>query len=595
MTQIDSTAIASVLGIDVQYKALAGGSRAVLPPRIAVFAQGQTGVSFPAAKQELTSAGAAGALYGYKSAIYLAMRELFPSNGDGVGTIPVTVYPMTDAVGATAATGDLTPSGTAAFAADYVVRVGGVASKSFGIPAGAIDVNLTLAKIGFAMNSVLHMPVTTSFAYGTPTASALSGTGNGTIGALSVVGPALPGAYKLVLNTAVVNGGVWTLTDPLGNVLSRTLTQTVGASAATVFTVNGLSFTITDGSTDFGVGATFTITVPATKINFTAGWKGTMGNLMKIEVLMQQTGVVFAATAMNGGLTDPDPTTQLGWVGNVWEVFGLNTLPVANTNALDAYQNFGDGRWGTTVHKPIVFFTGTIHSTVDQASAVSSTRKTDRINSIIAAPDSPTLPLVVAARALARIAVQAASNPALDYCGLPITSAGQGVVPGSDAAQWDFPTRNQANLAGCSTTSIEDKVVVLEDILTCYAPTGEEPPAYRHVKDLVKIMNIIFNEALIFGGPKWRRAVLIPSDQATSNPDARKPSAAIAEISALADDLGLAALISDPAATKKSTTARIAAPNRIDTKSTWYISGNTKQKAVTLEFSYYIDPQTLVA
>jgi hypothetical protein len=595
MTQIDSSAIASVLGIDVQYVALAGGSRAVLPPRIAVFAQGQTGVSFPATKAQYTSAGAAGAIYGYKSAIYLALRELFPSNGDGVGVIPVTVYPMTDAVGATAATGDLTPSGTASFAADYQVRVGGVTSKTFGIPTGAIDVSLTLAKVGFAMNSVLHMPVTTTYAYGLVAASALVGTGNGTIGTLSVAAPALPGVYKLVLNTAVVNGGVWTLTDQLGNVLSRTVTQTVGAGTATAFTVNGLTFTITDGTTDFGVGATFTITVPATKINFTAGWKGTTGNLMKIEVLQQQTGVAWAATAMAGGLTDPDPTTQLGLVGNVWEVFGLNTLPIANTTALDAYQNFGEGRWGTTVHKPIVVFTGTTHSTVDLASAVSSTRKTDKINSVIAAPDSPTLPFVVAARAVARMAVQAGVNPALDFCGLPLTSAGFGVIPGADSAQWDFPTRDQANKAGCSTTSIEDNVVVLEDIVTFYAPTGEEPPAYRHVKDIVKIMNIVFNEALIFGGPKWRRAVLIPTEQVTTNPDARKPSSAIAEIAGLADDLGLAALISDPAFTKKSTTARIAAPNRIDVKSTWLLSGNTKQKAVTLEFGYYVGPQAVVA
>jgi hypothetical protein len=43
-----------------------------------------------------------------------------------VGVIPVTVYPMTDAVGATAATGDITPSGTASFAAQYVFRIGGV-------------------------------------------------------------------------------------------------------------------------------------------------------------------------------------------------------------------------------------------------------------------------------------------------------------------------------------------------------------------------------------------------------------------------------------------------------------------------------------
>ncbi len=39
--------------------------------------------------------------------------------------------------------------------------------------------------------------------------------------------------------------------------------MTVGAAAATVFEVAGLKFTLTDGSTDFVAGATFTITVAA--------------------------------------------------------------------------------------------------------------------------------------------------------------------------------------------------------------------------------------------------------------------------------------------------------------------------------------------
>jgi|GEM_PF-1830050 len=597
MTQIDSSAIASVTGIETQYVSLGGTAAAVLTPRVAVFAQGQTGVSYPATKAQYTSAGQAGAIYGFKSPIYLALRELLPANGDGVGVIPVTVYPMTDAAGATAATGDITPSGTAAFAAEYKLRIGGIESKPFVIPAGAIDVSLTLAKIGFAMNSVLHMPVTTTYAYGSVTASALSGTGNGTIGTLTVAAPALPGQYRLVLNTAVTNGGVWTLTDPLGNVLSTTLTQTVGVGTSTPFSVNGLGFTITDGTTDFGVGATFTITVPATKLNFTAGWKGTIGNLMKIEVLMQPTGVVFTATAMNGGLVDPDPTAALALMGNVWEVFGLNTFPVANTNALDAYQAFGEGRWGVTTHKPLVIVTGTTHSTVANATAVSSTRKTDRVNALVPAPDSPSLPFVVAARTLARMAVQAGADPASDYCGLPITDPGFGVVPGADSAQWDWPTRDQALKLGCSTTEIVDNVVTIGDLITMWAPTGEEPPAYRNIKDIVKVMTIIYNVSLEFNGPKWRRAVLIPSDQVSTNPNARKPSSAIAAMASIVDVLGKAAIISDPAFTKKTITASIDSsnPNRINIAATFKLSGNTKIKAVTISFGYYFGTPAIAA
>jgi phage tail sheath gpL-like len=558
-----------------------------------VVAQGQTGVTYPTSKAPYTSAGAAGAVYGYKSAIYLALRELFPANGDGVGVIPVTVYPMVDAPSSVAAAGDITPSGTATLAGSYQVRVAGISSLPFVIPAGAVSVNKTLRDIATAMNAVLQMPVTPTFTYGSVTASALVGTGNGTITALSVTGTPLPGAYTLTVNTAVANGGVWTLTDPNGTVISTTLTQTVGAGAATVLSAGGIQFTITDGTTDFGLGATFTITVPATKVNLTAGWKGTTGNLMKIEIIGPNVGVVFAVTAMTGGLVDPDPTSALNLMGNIWETFVLNTLPVADTAALDVYQTFGEGRWGVTTHQPLIVFTGTTHTTVALATAVSSTRKTDRINALLAAPGSPMLPFVVAARMLARIAVIAGSDPASDYCGLPAET----IIPGADDLQWDWPTRDQALKAGCSTSEVVDRVVQIGDVITFWAPTGEDPPAYRNVVDVVKVMNIIFNMAVRFSAPGWKRAPLIPDGQATVNPNARKPSAGKAEMASLADVLALAAIISDPAFTKKSLTSVINStnPNRLDVGGTFKISGNSKIKSVNLFFGFFFGTPALVA
>ncbi len=592
---LPQSALASVTGIETQYVQLGGGSAAVLPPRVAVFAQGQTGVSFPSAKAQYTSPGAAGKVYGFKSAIYLALRELLPANGDGVGVLPVTVYPLTDAAGASAATGDITPSGTTTEAGQYTLRIGGVSSLPFAIPAGAVDVNLTLAKMGFACNSILYMPVTLTYAYGSVTASAVSGTGNGTIGTLTVAAPALPGQYKLVCNTAVANGGVFTLTDPLGNVLSTTLTMTPGAGTATPFTVNGLGFTLTDGTTDFGVGASFTITVPATKLNLTFAWKGTVGNDCKIELIGPNVGLVVAVTAMAGGLLDPVVDPALGLMGNVWEVFCLNGLPIANTTALDAYANFNEGRWGITTHQPLVVFTGTRHSTVPLASAVSSTRKTDRTNIVIPAPGSPNLPFVIAARAIARMAIVASSDPSSDYNGLPLSTTG--LVPGDDSVQWDWPTRDQALNLGCSTTEVVDGVIQLGDIITMYAPTGEIPPGFRDLKTIVKAMNIIYNLAIILNAPQWKRAALVPSGQVLTNPNARTPAALIAELSALADELGKAAIISDPDFTKKQISAAINSgdPDRIDATEIFKLSGNSKRKVVNFLFGYYYGTPALAA
>lgn len=100
----------------------------------------------------------------------------------------------------------------------------------------------------------------------TVTASAVTGTGNGTVTAATVVeGPVVPlvGAYVLTVVTAVTNGGVWKLVDPNGALVTDGLVMTVGAGAATVFEAGGLRFTITDGSTDFAAADTATLTVAA--------------------------------------------------------------------------------------------------------------------------------------------------------------------------------------------------------------------------------------------------------------------------------------------------------------------------------------------
>jgi len=63
------------------------------------------------------------------------------------------------------------------------------------------------------------------------------------------------GAYKAVCITAVENGGIFRVSDPKGNVLGDVA---VGGTFA-----DQIKFVIADGSTDFIVGDTFTITVAA--------------------------------------------------------------------------------------------------------------------------------------------------------------------------------------------------------------------------------------------------------------------------------------------------------------------------------------------
>ncbi len=585
---VDSSAVASVLGITTEFQDMRAGGVLFLPQRIMVVGQGRSDTSFSLEKWTSTGAGAGGNRFGFGCPISLVLRELQPVNGDGVGTIPVDVFPMGDHGSGVAAAGGIVPSGTATKASSYRVRVSGYLSDPFVIPAGAVVLNNVLRLMGNAINANLNMPIKVGYTYGAVTAGALVGTGNGTLTAPAVhVGSApKPGVHTLKCTAAVVNGGVWSLTDPDGVVVATNLTQTVGVGAITVFSdKGGLDFTITDGTTDFGVGATFAITVPATNITGTATWKGESGNDIYLEVLGDSNGVTFTVTQPSGGLANPDPTSALGRVGNVWETMGLNCLNISDTTSLDIYKTWGEGRWGELVHKPLVFFTGCTKTLVADATLVSSARRDDRVNSQLVAPGSVSLPFVAAARQLARIAKVANDNPPTGYQAQKAT----GIIPGADGVQWDFLSRDLAVKAGSSTTEIVDGVVNIADVVTFWRPTGEEPPAYRYVNDIVKLQNIIFNLSLIFAAPEWAAAPLVPDDQPVANPNARKPRSAKAAVNVLLENLGLQAIISDPKTSKKLTTATIDSqnPKRLNIGVKVALSGNTNQKDVNLKFGFF--------
>lgn len=589
---VDASAVASVLGISTTFEDMRAGGVLNLPQRLALFAQGKSGTSYSTEKWTATSAGAAAAKYGFGSPIHLALRELLPVNGDGVGTIPVDVFPLDDHASGVAASGSITPSGTPTAAASYRVRVAGYLSDAFTIAAGAITgaaLNNALRAIGTAILANLNMPVTANHTYGAVTASALTGTGNGTLTALAVHAGsrAKPGTWTLTNTAATVNGGTFKLVDPDGVTVSSTLVMTAGVGVATVFSdVGGLDFTLTDGTTDFGLGAAFTITVPATNVTLVSTWKGASANDIRVEIVQDTSvGVTFTIVQPTGGLVNPSVATALTRVGNVWETMALNALNIADTTTLDLFMTWGEGRWGELVRKPIVVFTGNTIAAVGDATAVSNSRRTDRVNAQLVAPGSVNLPFVAAARQLARILKVANDNPPVSYQ----SQKAAGLIAGAAESQWDYLSRDIAVKAGSSTVEVVDNVINIGDVVTFWRPTGEEPPAYRYVCDVVKLQNIIFNLDLIFAAVEWAGAPLIPDDQVTTNGAARKPKSAKAAVNMLLGNLGLAAIISDPKTAKKVTTASIDTqnPKRLNVGVKVQLSGNTNIKDVGLKFGFF--------
>lgn len=487
-TAVDVSAVARVVGIKTAFKDLRGDTVLFLPQRIALVGQGASSVTYSTDKTRYTRASEVGAAYGYGSPVHLAAMEFLPVNGSGIGTIPLTVYPLEDGDSAVAATGTITPSGTATEQTAHRVVINNIKSTEF-----VISVDDTLTEIGpkisAAINANVNMPV-----------------------------------------IATESSGIVTITSK---------------------------------------------------------WKGESANAIYMELTGDEdpVGASIAFTQVSGGLVNPDVTVATDQIGNVWETLVLNCLNIDDEVALDAYQSFGEGRWGALVRKPLTVWTGVTETTVSAATAISSTRTDDRVNGQLVAPGSNDLPFVVAAAQLTLIAVLANNNPPHDYGAQEATT----LTAGPDGDQWLYSERDEAVKAGSSTIEVVDDVVQISDVVTFYAPTGETPPPYRFLVDIVKVSTILFNLDYIFTADEWNGAPLIPDDQPTINRTAKRPRMAVAEVVALAESLALNAIISNADFTKDNTEAGIndQNPKRLDLSTVMKVSGNTNIISVDFNFGFY--------
>ena len=217
---VDVSAVARVVGIETIFQDLRGGRVTNLPQRIAVIGQGNTASTYTTVKRQVSSAGEVATVYGFGSPLHLAVAELLPFNGDGVGSVPVTVYPLQDAGGGVASTGMITVDGTATGAGAFTVVINGArlatAAVAMGDTASAVATALQTA-IDASLNSPVTAAasaevVTVTSKWDGPTANdiRLSVDGPGNLGlTFAIVQPA-GGATNPDVNTALNQiGGVW--------------------------------------------------------------------------------------------------------------------------------------------------------------------------------------------------------------------------------------------------------------------------------------------------------------------------------------------------------------------------------------------------
>lgn len=155
---VDASAVARVVGIETKFKDLRAGGILFLPQRVALIGQGNSAAVYSTDKKQHTSALSVAQDYGFGSPLHLAARQLLPDNGDGIGTIPLTVYPLVDDAASVVAQGDIVPSGVQTEVASYIVRVNNIDSEPFVVSPGDSVATIVTA-ITAAMNANVNLPV----------------------------------------------------------------------------------------------------------------------------------------------------------------------------------------------------------------------------------------------------------------------------------------------------------------------------------------------------------------------------------------------------------------------------------------------------
>lgn len=142
-----------------------------------------------------------------------------------------------------------------------------------------------------------------------------SNTGNGTCTALALAdgGPAKVGTYTLTCIVAgTTHGGTFRLTDPDGiDIATIIMPDTLGGTY--VYEGNGVTFTLTDGTTNFIVGDSFTFTVTAGS-GYWKQYSATAkdgSNIMDAVSLSSAVHTVDGNLAINAMLTGKVETSKL--------------------------------------------------------------------------------------------------------------------------------------------------------------------------------------------------------------------------------------------------------------------------------------------
>jgi len=307
------------------------------------------------------------------------------------------------------------------------------------------------------------------------------------------------------------------------------------------------------------------------EVIFTSKWSGLTANDISISVDTGgvSLGLTYSTVNVQNGAGTPSISAALTLFANDWNTIVIN--PYTDTNTMNTLETFngipspdgiqqGTGQYAGIIMKPFIAITGSV---ADDPSSITDSRLNQVTIAIAPAPASLGLPMEAAANMAYLFALQAQNNPHLDVAGSFYPDM---PTPTSIGTMQTYTNRDAIVKKGCSTVNLNSGLYKVEDFVTTYHPSGENPPQYRYCRNLNIDWNVKYGYHLLEITNVENHAIASDSDIVTAN-NVVRPLDWKAAIDTYADDLAKRALITQPTFMQSSITVALSStnPDRLET------------------------------
>lgn len=327
-------------------------------------------------------------------------------------------------------------------------------------------------------------------------------------------------------------------------------------------------------------------------VTFISKWKGATSAELNIEVVLSNSfGVTFSQTSKTDGTGGVALSDSFSKFGNTWYTMCTNpygTVKLSDFKNFNGHPDNSTGRYSAEVMKPFVSFFGSVKSAYNDLILITDTQNeiNEVTNVLCPAPLSKGFTWEAASNVVYLASILFNNEPHRSvnnksYPDMPVPS---------DFEIGDMKDYNNRDLLvkkGCSTVILENGAYVIQDLVTTYHPSGENPLIYSYVRDLMIDFNVI---DVYKTREKIRLAdkTLVLDSQVVGVNGTIKPVEWKAELFDMFDDLANLALIKDSVFSKESLNVQVSSvnPNRFETTFDYQRTGVARIESTTVRAGF---------